>query len=129
MTREPQEVFDYVDTARAAEILFQYNQNPFAKEDRRFMFEGADNDLDNWDRENQAIHSADPGDDFDEHLLESDDENMDPGVTPGNQIQKAIQANQIQTSQLYCAQENRQNRAQENRQKRANFIVSMHVPL
>jgi hypothetical protein len=44
------------------------------------MFEGADNDLDNWDRENQAIHSADPGDyDFDEHLLESDDENMDPG--------------------------------------------------
>jgi hypothetical protein len=33
----------------------------------------------NWDRENQAIHSADPGDDFDEHLLESDDENMDPG--------------------------------------------------
>ena len=44
------------------------------------MFEGAFNDLDNWDRENQAIHSADPGDyDFDEHLLESDDENMDPG--------------------------------------------------
>jgi hypothetical protein len=47
VTREPKEVFTYSDTVRAAETLFYSNQNPFTKDDRRFMFETGDNDLDN----------------------------------------------------------------------------------
>ena len=41
-------MFDYADTIRAAETLFYSNQNPFTPDDRRFMFETADNDLDNF---------------------------------------------------------------------------------
>ena len=48
VTREPREVFDYSDTIRAAETLFHSNQNPFTREDRRFMFETNENDLDNF---------------------------------------------------------------------------------
>ena len=48
VTREPKEVFNYSDTVRAAETLFYSNQNPFTKDDRRFMFETGDNDLDNF---------------------------------------------------------------------------------
>jgi hypothetical protein len=41
-------VFDYSDTIRAAETLFHSNQNPFTTEDRRFVFETSENDLDNF---------------------------------------------------------------------------------
>ena len=48
VTREPHEVFDYVNTIEAAEKLFSSNQNPFTAEDRRYMFEMGDTDLDNF---------------------------------------------------------------------------------
>ena len=75
VTREPQEVFDYTNTIKAAENLFHSNQTEpvHKKDDRLFMFESCETDLDNfsemmngndprsyqlgpdWDRRNQVI--------------------------------------------------------------------------
>ena len=75
---------------RAAEKLFHSNQNPFTQDDRRFMFETRDNDLDNFSEmmygndpcsyqlgPDKPGHSNEPAI-FDEQDFESDDEDMDP---------------------------------------------------
>ena len=90
VTREPQEVFDYADTIKAAETLLMSNQNPYTGNDRRFMFETDETDLDNFAEMSRGndpecyqlgpkfqMPNADNEDDFD--YDESDADDADPG--------------------------------------------------
>ena len=119
VTREPREVFDYSDTVRAAETLFYSNQNPFTKDDRRFMFETGDNDLDNFSEMmsgndpksyqlgpekpewNLGIKPADFDDKFGDFFAgDSDDEDRDPAEPDSdNDSQEELESDQ---PTLFC---------------------------